>query len=92
MESVGSKKVTPKSRKTARKAVGFVEALISTLRDPDVQRGAQEVIDHQKRRAAELSLAGQANQVLGVATNPQVLAIADLFVAVAKRHIVTRKR
>lgn len=92
MENAGSKKAVSKSRKTAKKAVGFAEALISTLRDPDVQRGAQEVIDRQKTRAAELSLAGQANQVFGVATNPQVLAIAELLVAVAKKQLVKRKR
>lgn len=81
-----------KKRKTARKVVGFAEALLSTLRDPEVQKGAQDLLDQQKKRAAERSFAGQANQVFGVATDPRVLAIAELLVAVVRKQVVKRKR
>jgi hypothetical protein len=79
-------------RKTARKAVGFMEALISTLREPSVRETIASALAHQKKVAAERSFAGQADNVFTIATDPRVLAVAEILTAAVKKQVVVRKR
>ena len=91
-EETSAKPAGATQRKTARKAVGFLEALISTLREPSVKETIASALAHQKKVAAERSLAGQADTVFSVATDPRVLAVAEILTAAVKKQVVTRKR
>jgi len=92
MKEEPAKSAAPNRRKTARKAVGFMEALISTLREPAVQETVAAALAHQKKMAAERSIAGQADTVFSVATDPRVLAIAEILTAAVKKQVVLKKR
>jgi hypothetical protein len=83
---------TQKAKNTAKKAVNFLSAIISALKDPAVKECIDASLKHQKEVAARRSLAGRADQVLAVVSDPRTILATEAVLRVANKQLSKRRR
>ena len=91
MEVVASVPEVKKSRKAAKKAVTWAEAIISALQDPAVKGSVEAMLERQAQVAAERSFAGQAGKAFSAVTDPRSLALLEVMMTLLKAQ-VNKKR
>ncbi len=83
---------TSRAKNTAKSAVSFLSALISALKDPAVKECIDASLKHQKEVAARRSLAGRADQVLSVVSDPRAILATEAILRVASKQLSKRRR